>query len=266
MDATAAQGGKRPRRRPARAGALWLLGLPAGCLLAACVSITKPPEGYASPGDTALAEVRLRSEVCGGRFQAMLDNNDVSALFQPQPPVSTPLRATFTYLEPGPHTLTVSALTLQYWLLFPYCGPSSDTVRFSSSGPQADLWPQVQASLAAANTGQPVTFTVTVHNLGSGDAANVALLLHTPLPALYLGMQAQPGSGFSCYQPSGYAPRFGMRCEGGRVARRDTATLALTLSFSTPGNNTLALFADPDQALPESDKSNNLAHASVLAR
>lgn len=257
MDAAAAQRGDGSKR--------WVLLLMC-CLLAGCVTITRPPKGYASPGDTVQAEVVFRSDVCAASFQAMLDNNDVTRLFMPQPPVSTPLQATFSYLSPGQHTLSVSALTLQYWLLFPYCGPSSDTVNFSSAGPLADLWPQAQAGVATVNTGQPVTFTVTLHNLGTAAAANVSLLLQTPLPALFLGVQAQPGSGFSCYLPGGYFPRFGMRCDGGHVARHDTATIALTLSFSTPGNNTLALNADPDNTLPESDESNNLDNASVPVR
>lgn len=106
-----------------------------GTLLAGCVSITRPPEGYVSNASTVVAEVGFRSQVCSNTFEAELDGNTVTALFSPQPPAATLPQATFTNLSPGSHTLTVSAKTLQYWFLIPYCGDGSDTVTFSVSAP-----------------------------------------------------------------------------------------------------------------------------------
>lgn len=104
-------------------------------LLAGCVTITRPPEGYVSPNGTVVAEVGFRSQVCSNTFHATLDGNDVTASFSPQPPAATLPRATFSSLSPGSHTLTVSAKTLQYWFLIPYCGDGSDTVAFSVAAP-----------------------------------------------------------------------------------------------------------------------------------
>lgn len=111
------------------------VALVATALLAGCVTITRPPEGYVSPTSTVVAEVGFRSQVCSNTFDATLDGNNVTSSFSPQPPAATLPQATFSNLSPGSHTLTVSAKTLQYWFLIPYCGDGSDTVTFSVAAP-----------------------------------------------------------------------------------------------------------------------------------
>jgi hypothetical protein len=100
-------------------------------LLAGCVTITRPPNNSQTPiGTPVVAEVGFRSQICAGTFRATLDGNDVTQSFSPQPPATSLPQATFTGLAPFSHTLTASADTLQYWLLFPYCGSDSDSVNF----------------------------------------------------------------------------------------------------------------------------------------
>ena len=116
------------------AGAL-VLSL-ASLLLTGCVTITRPPDNFQSPTGTVVAEVGFRSQMCVGTFRATLDGNDVTQSFNPQPPSTSLPQATFTGLTPNSHMLTVSAKTLQYWFLFPYCGSGSDTVNFTVPPPE----------------------------------------------------------------------------------------------------------------------------------
>jgi hypothetical protein len=105
-------------------------------LLAGCVTITRPPSNFQTPtGTPVVAEVGFRSQVCAGTFRASLDGNDVTQSFSPQPPTASLPQATFTGLTPFSHTLRASADTLQYWLLFPYCGSGSDSVNFTVTLP-----------------------------------------------------------------------------------------------------------------------------------
>lgn len=103
--------------------------------LASCVMITRPPDGFVSPTGTVEAEVGFRSQMCLGTFSATLDGRDVTQDFNPQPPAATLPKATFSGLTPRSHTVTVSAETLQYWFLFPYCGSGSDSVTFTVAAP-----------------------------------------------------------------------------------------------------------------------------------
>ncbi len=102
-------------------------------LLAGCVTITQPQDGAATSRNLAgvssvTAEVSFRSQLCAGTFNATLDGNNVTAQFSPSG--AQLQQATFANLAPGLHTLTASADTLQYWILFPYCGSGTDTANF----------------------------------------------------------------------------------------------------------------------------------------
>lgn len=247
----------------------WVILL-ACSLVTGCVSITKPPDGFVSITNTVQAEVGFRSQVCAGTFQATLDGNNVTQLFTPQPPANTLPQATLTPVYGGSHTLSVSADTLQYWILFPYCGAGSDTVKFTTVGPpapKADLWPVEVANPSPATVGQHVTFTITVHNLGQADAQNVSVLFWTSMPAVFFAVLPQPNSGFICSIASGYAPgRFGMQCDSGTVPKLDTRTISVELSFPSTGNKVLAVFADPNNTIVEIDKANNNTNTTVVVQ
>ena len=152
---------------------------PPAILLIGCVSIVAPPEQFVSPTDTVQAEVGFRSQVCAGSFEASLDGVDVTAQFSPQPPAATRPQATFSNLAVGSHTLTVSAETLQYWLLIPFCSGASDTVTFSVAGPSLGFSPAGPLSVPVGGSAsvtvtlsspQPAATTVT---LSSSNAAAV---------------------------------------------------------------------------------------------
>lgn len=160
-------------------------------------------------------------------------------------------------MTPGNHTLTASAEYLDYTRA---TQTISKTVQFTVAPP--DLWPLVEASPTTANIAQHVTFTITVHNLGQSNAQNVSILLHTALPAYFISVQ--PTAGFQCYMPNGYFPRFGMQCDGGTVARQDTATISVVLSFPSTGSKVLAVFVDPNNTIIESFENNNLTNATVV--
>lgn len=164
-------------------------------------------------------------------------------------------------LAPGNHTLTASAEYLDYSHT---TQTISKTVKFATQPP--DLWPPVAANPSTANVAQHVTFTITVHNLGKSDAQNVSVLFWTALPATFFAVQPQASSGFTCNIVGGYAPRFGMQCDGGTVAKQDTRTISVELSFSSPGSKVLAVFADPSNTIIESDKANNNTNATVVVQ
>lgn len=247
----------------------WVILL-ACSLVTGCVSITKPPyDGFPSPTNTVQAEVSFRSQVCAGTFQATLDGNNVTQLFTPQPPANTLPQATLTPVYGGSHTLSVSADTLQYWILFPYCGAGNDTVKFTTVGPPAplaDLWPVEVANPSPATVGQHVTFTITVHNIGQADAQNVSVLFSTSMPADYFAVLPQANSGFICSIASGYAPRFGMQCDSGTVPKLNTRTISVELSFPSKGSKVLAVYADPNNTIVEIDKNNNNTNTTVVVQ
>lgn len=121
------------RRRDTRSAPYGILA--ALLLLSGCVSILQPPDNHVSATGTVTAEIGFRSQYCAGTFRVTLDNNDVTSQFNPQPPAATTPQATFQGLMPGQHTLSVSAETLQYWILIPYCGAGSDSVTFTVAAP-----------------------------------------------------------------------------------------------------------------------------------
>jgi len=162
-------------------------------------------------------------------------------------------------LTPGSHTLTASAEYLDYTRT---TQTISKTVKLTTLPP--DFWTVVTANPLTARVAQHATFNITLHNLGQSDARNVSVLFWTAVPALFIGVQ--PTHGFSCYMPSGYFPRFGMQCDGGAVAKQDTATIDVVLSFPSAGNKVLAVFADPDNTIVESDETNNNANATVVVQ
>lgn len=159
-------------------------------------------------------------------------------------------------MAPGMHTLKASA-DYQDWTFSTQT--VTKTVAFNVAPP--DLWPRVTATPTRSGIAQHVTFDITLHNLGESDAQNVSVLFYTSLPA---GIITLNNAGFGCHMPNGYSPRFGMRCDGGTIPRLRTVTISVVLSFSSPGNNTLAVFADPDNSIKEADESNNLDNANVM--
>lgn len=118
-------------------------------ILAGCVSITKPQNNYQSPTGDVDAEVGFRSRVCGN-FMAMLDGNDVTQKFTPQPPAATLPQAKFTGLSPGSHTLTISADMTQ--LFSSNCANSSATVSFSVAGLSLSFSPVGPQTIDAGGT------------------------------------------------------------------------------------------------------------------
>lgn len=167
-------------------------------------------------------------------------------------------------LASGIHRLTASAEYLDYSHT---TQTISKEVSFTVIGPpmpQADLWPVVSSNVSSVGIAQPVTFTITVHNMGQSDAQNVSVLFYTSVPGHLNVNGLHTTSGFSCYEPNGYYPRFGMQCDGGTVAHQDTATISATLSFPSAGSKVLAVFADPNNTIAESDESNNLTNVTVV--
>lgn len=150
------------------------VALVATALLAGCVTITRPPEGYVSPTSTVVAEVGFRSQVCSNTFDATLDGNNVTSSFSPQPPAATLPQATFSNLSPGSHTLTVNAKTLQYWFLIPYCGDGSDTVSFSVLAPPAPTLGFAPAGPLTIDAGTSTNVRVTV-SPAQGNPTTVSL-------------------------------------------------------------------------------------------
>ena len=130
-----------------------------------CIGITKPVKGSTLPAGPVVAEVGFRSQVCGNSFHASLDGNDVTQQFNPQPPANTLPQATFTNLSAGSHTLNVSAQTLQYWILFPYCDAGSDSVTFSIQGSPLGFSPAGPVTIdAGATSSVQVTTTPAASN------------------------------------------------------------------------------------------------------
>ena len=78
------------------------------------------------------------------------------------------------------------------------------------------------------------------------------MLLYTAVPGHLSVNGLQTTSGFSCHEPNGYYLRFGMQCDGGAIAHKDTASIAD--------------IADPDNAIAEGDESNNLTNTTVVVQ
>lgn len=166
-------------------------------------------------------------------------------------------------VAPGNHRLTASA---EYLDLYRNTKSISKEVSFTVLGPQPDLWPSVSASPGTVGVLQPVTFTVTVHNLGQSDAQNVSVLLYTAVPGHLSVNGLQTTSGFSCHEPNGYYPRFGTQCDGGAIAHQDTASISVTLKFPSAGSKVFAVITDPNNAIAEGDESNNLTNTTVVVQ
>lgn len=98
--------GKRSRK-PALIGTLLLAGFTlSGC---SSISIVQPLNGTTVPyPGSVLARASIRGNACSGSFQAVLDGQNVTQMFSPQPPASSTPQATFPNLVPGDHTLMVS--------------------------------------------------------------------------------------------------------------------------------------------------------------
>ncbi len=155
-------------------------------MLAGCVSITQPTPDGVTVSNPVTAQVGLRSQLCGSTFNVMRSGPDgtfdVTAQFMPPPPSPTAPSATFTNLVPGQHTLTASASTLQYWILFPYCSASSDTRIFNVAAPPAPRLGFTPAGTVNVNAGASTGVSVTVSQAQPG-VVGVSLANTSPATA-----------------------------------------------------------------------------------
>jgi uncharacterized repeat protein (TIGR01451 family) len=104
--------------------------------------------------------------------------------------------------------------------------------------------------------GQPLTYTVTIANLGPDPA--VAVTLNDPLPAgtTFLSCQAAPGT---CAGPA-VGSNGVVTADLGTLALGDTATVTIVVSVTVPYGN-LSNTATATSTTPDPDPGNNTSTA-----
>ena len=126
-----------------------------------------------------------------------------------------------------------------------------------------DLSPSVTGTLQLVGfNGKQGDYTLRIRNLSPSDVTNVKILIETNLQAGLLSLT--PTGGFACYLPSGYYPRLGLECVGGKVLAYNETVIQLSTSLSVSGPNVLSVFADPDNTIPELFENNNLANVALM--
>ena len=119
--------------------------------------------------------------------------------------------------------------------------------------PPADLQISQSASQNLSATGTPLTFTVTVTNLGPGTASNVLIAINPPTPVTSLTLQVSQGG--STNTGNGYICGIGSLQAGSSAALTITASITNTAFYSNAVSVTSATF-DPNA-------SNNTSTLSV---
>jgi hypothetical protein len=104
-------------------------------------------------------------------------------------------------------------------------------------------------------------FDVHIRNTGPVDANNIELLFQTNSPAFI--SQLTTTNGFSCHTLGEFAPRLGLRCFGGNIARFGTANIQIQIAVSTPGFNVLSMLADSNFSIVELDENDNWVNGGV---
>ncbi len=136
----------------------------------------------------------------------------------------------------------------------------------------APVQPPVLPDLFVSGSGNPITVSLTgpnvytdidfsISNIGTAPAQNVEVLLQTGSGARMAMLTTT--NGFSCGTPGGFGNRVGLDCVGGNLAQNDTAHIIVRLAFVSLGNNAVSARADPNNAIQELTKTNNVGIVNI---
>jgi hypothetical protein len=126
--------------------------------------------------------------------------------------------------------------------------------------PLPNLWAVGSASPSPFPVLQPVTFFLTVANLGTAAASNIDIDIFTNLGA---GLDSWTlGGGFSCVGLSNVGQRLQVHCSGGSLGPSTTATLRIEVRLAnqfTPSGTPFTMFGylDPQNTIIEGNEQDN---------
>jgi hypothetical protein len=134
--------------------------------------------------------------------------------------------------------------------------------------PLPDLWATESVTPATFRAWQPVTYSVSVHNLGAGVANNFNVEMHTSLPA---AIDQWNTGDFACNAlQGGPSQALFLSCKGSLPAYT-SATMTFTLKTSSnflPSGTPFTLYGYLDQpnVIPESNEQNNLFTKAAIVQ
>jgi len=108
-------------------------------------------------------------------------------------------------------------------------------------------------------TGAPLTYTLTVNNIGNANATNITAVDTLP-PGVTLA--AIPFSTTSLFNCAGAGTPITVTCSGGAVNQGQNGTITInTIAPTTAGSITNTAVVDPNNTIPESNELNNTSAA-----
>jgi uncharacterized repeat protein (TIGR01451 family) len=128
-------------------------------------------------------------------------------------------------------------------------------------------------------TDSPLTYKITVKNLGTDDAFNVKVTDHLPAGTTFVSADDTTGSGnpFTCTQSGGAVDCTGGHVQGTSTAGSGGGTREITVIVRSPTQDAVTfvnnkvdivnqVIVDPDNAIPEGDETNNVRTTSTSVK
>jgi uncharacterized repeat protein (TIGR01451 family) len=129
------------------------------------------------------------------------------------------------------------------------------TCSLPSSERPADLMVSKSATPDPVKTGENLTYTIRVKNLGPGPAIN--LVMNDPLPADTTFVSAGSSHGSMTTPPAGSVGT--VTCDAARLANGDTLTVTLVVNVTARGKTTITNEASAGTDCPDPNSSNDRA-------
>jgi len=125
------------------------------------------------------------------------------------------------------------------------------------TGPEADLSINKSASVGSVYTGQSVTYTLEVQNLGPDEAEDITVVDTLPAGAVF---NSAAGTGWSCGEVGGE-----VQCT--RTSMDAAASSTITITINAPGNaSTMTNHVEISSSTEDSSLLNNSSNAIVEVR